>query len=155
MKAYFLDQVSDPLILEIRRERGIELTMENIRQQDIRRWHMGELLVKQKTGMWIPAIETDLDLDGDGTVDNMVSAKVSEKTGVHVLTINYNGSSLSGMGTTLSEGNKGYILPYTANQKDYRWEEKKYLYPVPAASVTLNDKLDQNPGWKKDEQLNP
>ena len=125
------------------------MTMENIRQQDIRRWHMGELLVKQKTGMWIPAIETELDLDGDGNVDNMVSAKVSEKSGIHVLTINYNGSTLSGMGTTLSEGNKGYILPYTANQKDYRWEEKKYLYPVPASSVTLNDNLDQNAGWEK------
>lgn len=149
MVQYFLGEVTDPIILEVRRERGIEMTMENIRQQDIRRWHMGELLVKQKTGMWIPAIEAELDLDGDGKVDNMVSAKVSEKSGIHVLTINYNGSTLSGMGTTLSEGNKGYILPYTANQKDYRWEEKKYLYPVPASSVTLNDNLDQNAGWEK------
>lgn len=149
MVQYFRGEVTDPLILEIRRERGIEMTMENIRQQDIRRWHMGELLVQQKTGMWIPAIETELDLDGDGVVDNMVSAVVSEKSGIHVLTINYNGSKLSGMGTTLSEGNKGYILPYTANQQEYRWEEKKYLYPVPAASVTLNDNLDQNAGWEK------
>ena len=148
MVNYFQGQVTDPIILEIRRERGIELTMENIRQQDIRRWHQGELLIKQKTGMWIPALETELDLDGDGNNDNYVSSLISEKAGLKVLTVNYNGSSLSGMGTTLSEGNKGYILPYTANQKQYTWSEKKYLYPVPASSVTMNDNLDQNADWE-------
>ena len=146
MMAYF-PGVTDPKILEIRRERGIEFTMENLRQQDIRRWHMGELLVKQKTGMWIPAIETELDLDEDGVVDNMVSAKLTEKAGIKVLTINYNGSTLSGTDHRLSEGDHGYILPYQANRAQYNWSEKKYLYPVPASSVTLNENLDQNAGW--------
>ena len=147
MVKYFLGEVTDPVILEIRRERGIEFTMENLRQQDIRRWHMGELLIRPKTGMWIPSIETDLDLDGDGVADNIVSAKLTEKAGLHVLTINYNGSTLSGTGHELSQGNKGYIMPYRANQKQYTWSEKKYLYPVPGPSVTMNDQLDQNAGW--------
>ena len=146
MAAYF-PGVTDPKILEIRRERGIEFTMENLRQQDIRRWHMGELLVKQKTGMWIPAIETELDLDGAGVADSMVSAKLTEKAGINVLTINYNGSTLSGTDHRLSEGDHGYILPYQANRAQYNWSEKKYLYPVPASSVTMNDNLDQNAGW--------
>ena len=147
MVKYFLGEVTDPVILEIRRERGIEFTMENLRQQDIRRWHMGELLIRPKTGMWIPSIETELDLDGDGVADTMVSSKLTEKAGLHVLTINYNGSTLSGTGHELSQGNKGYILPYKANQKQYTWSEKKYLYPVPGPSVTMNDQLDQNAGW--------
>ena len=40
------------------------------------------------------------------------------------------------------------------NRSQYKWEEKKYLYPVPASSVTMNDNLDQNAGWGKDEQTN-
>ena len=147
MVKYFLGEVTDPVILEIRRERGIEFTMENLRQQDIRRWHMGELLVRAKTGMWIPAIETELDLDGDGVAETIVSAKLTEKAGMNVLTINYNGSTLSGTGHELSQGNKGYILPYRKNQQQYNWSEKKYLYPVPGPSVTMNDTLDQNAGW--------
>jgi len=148
MVQYFLNTVTDPVILEVRRERGIEMTMENVRQQDIRRWHMGELLIKQKTGMWIPAIETDLDLDGDGTPDNIVSAVLTEKAGMKVLTINVDGKTeKSGNNHRLSEGDHGYILPYQANRAQYNWAEKKYLYPVPAATVTFNDNLDQNPGW--------
>ena len=155
MMKYF-PGVTDPVILEVRRERGIELTMENIRQQDIRRWHMGELLVRQKTGMWIPSIETDLDLDGDGTPDNMVSQLLTEKAGIKVLHIvpkNYTPTKDEDY-HQLSEGDHGYILPYMGNRSQYKWEEKKYLYPVPASSVTMNDNLDQNAGWEKDEQTN-
>ena len=140
MVKYFNGEVTDPVILEVRRERGIELTMENIRQQDIRRWHMGELLIKQKTGMWIPAIETPLDIDGDGTPDSYFSKIVSEKAGLKVLQISDNNHRLS-------EGDHGYILPYGINQRQYTWSEKKYLYPVPLSSVTMNDDLDQNEGW--------
>lgn len=148
MVNYFLNSVTDPVILEVRRERGIELIQENQRQQDIRRWHMGDLLVKQKTGMWIPAIETDLDLDGDGVNDNIVSAVLTEKAGMKVLTINVDGMpNKSANNHRLSEGDHGYILPYQANREQYHWSEKKYLYPVPGASVTLNSNLDQNAGW--------
>jgi hypothetical protein len=98
--------------------------------------------------MWIPAIETPLDLDGDGTPDNMVSAVLTETAGLHVLTINLNGSTLSGTNHQLSEGDHGYILPYQGNREQYTWSEKKYLYPVPAASVTMNDNLDQNADWE-------
>jgi len=34
MVEYFQNQVTDPFILEVRRERGIELTMENSRYQE-------------------------------------------------------------------------------------------------------------------------
>lgn len=147
MKAYFNNTVTDPVILEIRRERGTEFPMENLRQDDIRRWHMGALLVKQKTGIYIPALEKALDLDEDGITDNFVSSKVTEKAGLRVLTVNYNGSSLSGAGHVLSEGNKGYIRVATYIQQGYTWSEKKYLYPIPAPDITLNADLGQNYGW--------
>ena len=144
---YFLNTITDPVLLEVRRERGVELTMENLRQHAIRRWHMGELLVKVKTGMYIPSIETDLDLDLDGTPDNIVSANLTEKAGLSVLTINYNGSNKSGTGHILSEGDHGYIMVHTKLQSGYHWSEKKYLSPIPSADVTLNPDLTQNYGW--------
>src|SRR5690606_31671547 len=46
---YFPD-VSDPVILEIRRERGIELAMEGFRFYDIVRWKRGELMEMEWNG---------------------------------------------------------------------------------------------------------
>lgn len=149
MVKYFLGTVTDPVILEVRRERGVELTMENLRQRDIRRWHMGELLVKAKTGIWIPSLETPMDLDGDGVMDNIVSSVLTEKPGLKVLTVNYNGSTKSGAGHILSEGDHGYIITSTKLVAGYNWTEKKYLYPIPSGSVTLNEGLSQNYGWSE------
>lgn len=142
MVAYFNNTITDPAILEVRRERGIELVMENQRQSDIRRWHMGELLVKQKTGMWIPQIETPLDLNGDGKPETFVSKTVKEKAGLSVLDLNSNA------GHKLSEGDHGYVLPSTTLVQDYRWEEKKYLNPIPVTAITANSNLKQNKGWQ-------
>ena len=45
MEAYFLNTVTDKWILEVRRERGIELCLEmGLRWDDDMRWHMGDLL---------------------------------------------------------------------------------------------------------------
>lgn len=140
--AYFQNRVTDPLILEVRRERGTEFPMENLRQHDIMRWAQGELLVKQKTGIWIPAIETPLDLDGDGAADSFVSEKVTEKAGLKVLSIAKTGATHQ-----LSEGDHGYILVATATRAGYVWSDHKYLRPIPASARLENDKLEQNPGW--------
>jgi len=141
MKAYFLNKVDNPVILEIRRERGVELTMENQRQHDVRRWAMGELLIKQKTGIWIEEIEKDIDLNKDGVFESFVSKTVKEKSGRTVLDLN------AAAGHKLSEGNKGYILPNSALVKDYTWSDKKYLTPIPKSAIIANDKLVQNYGW--------
>lgn len=147
MVKYFLDKVTDPFILEVRRERGTELCMENVRQDDDMRWHMGDLLVRQKTGMYIAEIDKELDLNNDGKMDNIVSATKKESPGLGLLQINYNGSTLSAVEHILSDGNKGYIIPFTKYYKTYKWEEKKYVRPIPNVSVTMNDKLGQNAGW--------
>jgi hypothetical protein len=158
---YFLGEVTNPVILEIRRERGCEFTMEDLRQKDDHRWHMGELLVKTKTGMWVcneanalsQTRDVELDLNGDGKAENLVSAKLSEKKGFLVLAVNAAGITTStgkpnsGAGHVLSNGTYGYILTSTSLVAGYKWENKKYVYPIPAVSVTLNEKLTQNYGW--------
>ncbi len=161
MVDYFLGQVTDPVILEIRRERGIEFTMENQRQIDISRWHMGELLIRPKTGIWV-CDEDDkltqdrdvyLDLNGDGTPESAVSARNSEIKGYLVLAVNApgivtaNGKANSGAGHVLSNGTWGYVITNTTLVAGYNWSNKKYVYPIPASSVTLNENLTQNVGW--------
>ena len=149
MVKYFNNTITDPIILEIRRERGVEFAMEGLRYQDDMRWHMGDLLIKTKTGMYIPAIEVDLDLDGDGKADNIVSNKLKEKSGMYVLQIDWDGgnANFSGAGHRLSEGDHGYILGYKKLSDSYTWPEKKYVRPIPTSDVTLNPDLTQNAGW--------
>ena len=87
MVAYFQNQVTDPFILEVRRERGIELTMENVRYDDIIRWHQGELFARPWIGIWITASETPLDLNGDGVNDCIVTADAKSKSPLKILFI--------------------------------------------------------------------
>lgn len=56
------------VILEIRRERRIELALEGFRYDDLMRWKMGKLLEPHFTGMYFPSLG-EFDLDGDGTAD--------------------------------------------------------------------------------------
>lgn len=141
--AYFQDRVTDAKILEVRRERMVEFTMENIHQDDVYRWAQGELLIKQRTGMWIPAINTALDLDGDGVNETWVSNTEKEKSGMKVLAID----SASSSGTVLSEGDHGYIKPHVNNYASYVWHDYKYLRPIPKSALLENGNLEQNPGW--------
>ncbi len=41
----------------------------------------------------------------------------------------------------------GYIYAQAASDRRTPWNDRKYLYPLPADQITLNPKLTQNPGW--------
>src|SRR5690606_30186281 len=56
------------VILEIRRERRVELSFEATRYDDLMRWHAGKLLAKIPQGMYFPGVG-DYDLTGDGIPD--------------------------------------------------------------------------------------
>jgi hypothetical protein len=65
----YFPAISDPVLLEIRRERGIELSWEGLRYNDLIRWKRGELLTKSWNGFYVPALNTPLDLNEDGKMD--------------------------------------------------------------------------------------
>ena len=44
------------VILEIRRERRVELALEGFRYDDLMRWKMGKLLEPHFTGMYFPSL---------------------------------------------------------------------------------------------------
>lgn len=141
MVEYFQGRVTDPFVLEVRRERGIELTMEGLRYNDLIRWRQGELFVRQRIGIWIPEIETPLDFNADGTPETIVTRNSKLSSTLNILQID----EASQAGHKLSEGSFGNILPNTALL--HEWHDYKYVRPIPTTAIQENPNLSQNPGW--------
>src|SRR3546814_4267184 len=59
------------VILEIRRERRIELVMENFRWDDLMSWKEGHLLAEQFYGQYLPGVGS-YDLDAAGNTDLVI-----------------------------------------------------------------------------------
>lgn len=130
------------VILEIRRERTVELFDENFRFYDLVRWKNGQAITHKFLGMYFPAPGT-YDLDGDGTYDvcfytdavpsglpaNVVKCKIGERV-------------------FFTEGDHGYV-DVTPNLPGLWNEERDYYYPIPTDELTLNPNLEQNPEWSK------
>lgn len=155
-------QVDGPnkgVILEIRRERTIELFGEGFRYDDLMRWKEGKAFEKQFRGMYVPALDTEkkfvvLDLNGNGKSDAL---DVCVYDGEQVPTENMY-PELSGISTFLKLGDNielehgakgGNIIVHDIRKKPRKWNEgRDYLYPIPQDQVTLyGGKLTQNPNW--------
>lgn len=143
MVSYFLNKISDPILLEIRRERGVELFMEDTRWDDLMRWKMGELTTIPWEGIYVPAMNTLMDLDGDGKPDvsfvTKTPAKADQVSGVQYREVSKD--------FALSEGTKGNLQIYHGNIRS--WEDYKYVRPIPTNDLKENPNLGQNPGWAK------
>lgn len=136
LAAYYRNQTTDKWILEVRRERSIEMASEQVRYDDIMRWKLGELLAQDWQGIYIAEKDKDYDLNGDGAIDLTVSDTGSASSTRVVLGTTYK----------LSEGNSGYLM-YNYNL-GRSWLDKKYLRPIPASALQMNPALGQNPGWQ-------
>lgn len=127
------------VILEIRRERGVELVMEGHRYYDVMRWKAGKRFEKPFRGMYFKGLG-NYDLDNNGTIDVCLYEGTKP------------GSSASlflevGKDIILSEGNKGNIIAHGNISRTFR-EDRDYLYPIPSEEINLsNGVLKQNPNW--------
>lgn len=130
------------VILEIRRERAIELTQEDFRFDDLVRWKAGYCIDQDIHGMYFKQ-PGEYDLTGDGVTDVILYEKGSPKPtgadGVQVLMI--------GEEIILSDGNKGYVSYHKNIARTKFSEARDYLYPIPINERSLNPNLTQNPGW--------
>jgi starch-binding outer membrane protein, SusD/RagB family len=147
LQSVYFPNISDPVILEIRRERGIELCLEGFRFSDILRWKRGELMNQEWNGFYVPALVTPMDLNEDGILDvafyqgTKPSPAVSGVTYVDV-------SPLVGGKTNpqlLKNGTTGELT--WMNNIPRKWEDKMYFYPIPQTDLITNPALGQNPGW--------
>jgi hypothetical protein len=142
---YFPD-VTNPVILEVRRERGIELVLEGLRFADLLRWKHGELLSSAAMpwrGFYVPAANRAMDLNLDATPDVFFYTGTEPATKLPgVLYINVSGGTQQ---RSLEQGDRGQLtwLRNTARV----WSDRMYLYPIANADLTVNPKLGQNPGW--------
>lgn len=149
MKSVYFPEISDPVLLEIRRERGIELVGEGFRLQDLIRWHKGNLMEINWNGFYVPALDVPMDLNADGAPDVCFTFQEDVKDPVKGVT--YVNVAPTKGGTVnpqqLSEGTKGELI--WLNNIEKTWTDKNYLYPIPESALLMNDKLGQNPGWEK------
>ncbi len=149
----------DVAVLEVRRERAIELMLEGHRQIDLKRWRCGHLWDAKNGmpwyGVYVPAKETPLDMNGDGvddvyfteldakkdkaTIDKL--PKAHQKILAH-LTSNQKLKKLE------DDPNGGYVMYYAYGDRRV-WNDNMYLYPIPTQVGIMNPNLTQNPGWTK------
>lgn len=134
---YFDNSVTDKWLLEIRRERGIELYMENLRYQDLMRWHLGHLIVRPWKGIYCPE-GTSQALNNENTqFVSIVETQTSSEPGTQYLVLSEN------QYISLDENN---CLIF--EQMKRVWDERMYLRPIPQSAIDINNNLEQNPLWK-------
>lgn len=119
------DEGISALLVEIRRERRVELFMEGFRYDDLRRWKQGKKLEEKSYGMrWDAAAKAHFDPAGEVTVGSSVTKDVFGND-VEYLDV-YAGTDFA---TPVFD------------------ENKHYLWPIPTNVRAQNPNLGQNPGW--------
>ena len=127
------------VILEIRRERTVELILEGFRYWDIMRWKEGKRFERPFYGMRLDGVG-EYDLDRNGTVDFIVYEGDAPATAQGVVY-----KSLSEL--NLSSGTEGNIVLHGDIKRSFD-ESKDYLYPIPTEDIVLTQGVvKQNPGW--------
>lgn len=142
MMAFYKNKFSDPVLLEVLRDRAIEMVTEGLRPDDLVRWRLGELFAEAPmNGMYVPALG-EYDLNGDGIMD--VCFYQGEKPATATSNVFVDVTSAGVGKRSLANGTYGEII---WNPGEREWADKKYLYPIPENDKIKNPNLGQNPGW--------
>lgn len=126
------------VILEIRRERRIEMFDEGLRWDDLMRWKEGKKFEQPMLGIYFSHLGS-FDFNGDGKPDVYVyqGSPSGAPAGVS--------STINVQQRPLTNGTSGNLFPY--RDKITFEEPKDYYYPIPQEELLLNKSLVQNPGW--------
>ena len=129
------------LLVEIRRERRVELSFEYLRYQDLMRWAWGDKLKERVLGIRLE----DADF-ADPRYEGAITKGGSADAGKNPVFV-----------YKAADG-KQYIDAYAntnyATERRSFDPNKDYLRPIPSSAISKNTNLGQNPGWpsgQKDE----
>ena len=138
-------------ILEIRRERRIELACEGFRYNDLKRWELGNLMEKSPEGSYISGMGYH-DITGDGIPDIAIvetpedAAAIPEEDKLEYKLTVY---TLEGNTFSLTDGTKGYIRLTSQLDKFTFIKPKYYYHPIDEKDIVINENLVQNKFWVK------
>ena len=144
------------VILEIRRERTIELCLEGHRYYDIIRWKEGKMFEQPFLGMYFPGLTQgsgdnryDVFDMNDGTVGDKEKVDICIYTGKKPSVKNIRKFYKLGDEFVLTDGDKGNIICHDIEKEPRQWnEDRDYFFPIPTTERSLtNGALTQNPGW--------
>ena len=145
--ANYFPGITDPTILEVRRERGIELSLEGFRLPDLLRWKRGELMEKEWNGFYVPALNVPMDLNEDGILDVVFyqgTRPTPALSGVTYVDVSPKiGTAINSL--QLKNGTSGELI--WMNEIQRKWLDKNYLFPIPLNDLQRNPNIKQNPGW--------
>lgn len=143
--------ISDPVLLEIRRERRIELVSENFRWDDLMRWNAGHLLEQVQEGIYVDKLGL-LDVTGDqvpdvGIFEDEASNTVPESDRGNYATYYLKGASGALNTFSLTHGTSGHIV-LNGELNSRKFVQPQYYYwPIPQTQITLNAGLKQTIFW--------
>ena len=144
------------VILEIRRERTIELLLEGFRYYDIIRWKEGKMFEQPFLGMYFPGLTQgsgdnryDVFDMNDGIAGDKEKVDICIYTGKKPSVKNIRKFYKLGDEFVLTNGDKGNIICHDIEKEPRQWnEERDYFFPIPTTERSLtNGALTQNPGW--------
>lgn len=134
MDPKYADRGISSLLVEIRRERRVELSFEYLRYHDLMRWAWGDKLAERVLGMRLEDADfSDPRYDGDITKGG------TEEAGSNAVYV-----------YKAADG-KQYIDVYAntnwAAERRKFDPQKDYLRSIPSSAIAANPALGQNPGW--------
>lgn len=141
-------------LLEIRRERRVELAVEGYRFDDLMRWEAGKVLEKEPKGIYFSGLGKH-DITGDGIEDivlldlgeSIPGASDKETNELGETLIYYRvGPQDSDASFYISGDNEGYVE--SIKDRGSFVTPKYYYRPIPQTHTTVNPNLTQIFGWE-------
>lgn len=172
LKDTFYPDVTDPVLLEIRRERAIELVYEGFRANDLNRWKEGENFVRVPwIGLHVPKLNSPFKVnfydadDASGGAPKSFYLSRTDPPSAHsnkFVRILPKNSTATEQGLVAApnpdysgseaEDDRPQIITYQLSiPRKWHADDRQYLRPIPASIIrdyaNRGYTLDQNPGW--------
>ena len=133
-------------ILEVRRERCIELAQEgDFRWEGLMRWKEGKCIEQDMHGIYFPG-PGQYDLDRNGTYDLWLYGASEAQPTVDTANPAFASCVVLKIGDEIFLSKDGYVDPQQKSVHTFD-EARDYYYPIPINERSLNPNLKQNPGW--------